>query len=195
MKERISAATARVRALASRLSGGVIVLASVAVVALIGFVAVNALFGGDDEPEQSPQLGVTNVDHAWVPGQASLASYSEYGPIAGTAAELGDARFGALQDALAEIERQRILAEKREQRRLERQLRRERREAKREYRQALREAARERRRQERAIARKKARIKARIERLREKYEVPPGRECDIPEVAKLFDCKTGKPDF
>jgi hypothetical protein len=194
MKERLSAIAAGVRALVSRFSGAVIVIASIAIVGLIGFVAIKAISGGEEE-EPGRETNVANVDHSWIAGQASLVSYPEYGPIAGVAADLGDTRYEALQDALAEIERQRILAAKREQRRLERQLRRERREAKREYREALREAARERRRQERLIAEKKARIKARIERLREKYEVPPGRECEIPVVADTFNCKTGKPDF
>lgn len=194
MKERLSTLAARVQALVQRFSGAVIVLAAVAIVGLVGFVAIKAL-SGEEEKEPSRQTKVANTDHAWIVGQASLASYPEYGPIAGVAADLADARLTAHEEALAEIERQRRLAAKREQRRLERQLRRERREAKREYREALREAARERRRQERAIAREKARIKRKIERLREKYEVPPGRECDIPEVAEVFNCKTGKPDF
>ena len=174
-----------------RTPNAILIGIGVAVVAIAGFLLVEALRGDGDQDEPPTQLAIAGS--SWIEGQPSLATYPGFLAVAVRAEALGRERLDAREDLLAEIERRRRLAEKRARARQRAERRRARREARREYQEALREAARERRRQERLIRERRQEIRERIERLRERNAIEPGEECELEEVQQYFDCEKGYP--
>lgn len=190
-----AAGLARVRAA----KGAIPVVLGVAALAA-GAVFVGSLIGGDGgkkaaKPGKPGLASIAATRSSWVPGQASLVSYEEYGDIAGRAEELGELLLKDRAALLRAIEQARLRAERRAQRRAERRARRqylrERRQARREYRRELREAARERRRAEREAKRECLQAVREAARQRRENAIEPGEECKIPGIREHFDCEKG----
>lgn len=189
-----AAALARVRAA----KGAIPVVLGVAALAA-GAVFAGSLIGGDGGKKEKPgRPGLASIAatrSSWVPGQASLVSFEEYGDIAGRAEALGELLLKDRAALLRAIEQARLRAERRAQRRAERRARRqylrEKRQARREYRRELREAARERRRAEREAKRECLQAVREAARARRENAIEPGEECKIPGIREHFDCEKG----
>lgn len=148
---------------------------------------------GDEGRAQAAPVGIEATRSSWVEGQASLASYDEYEPIGERAAGVAAFFAKAREQLLKAIEAARRAAERAERRKALREYRRAKRAAERAYERALARAERARKRAERKQRRAERRRQRQLERLREKYKVPPGKECTVPEIAEQFDCETGYP--
>lgn len=182
---------ARLRSVAPRLAAGLIAVGAVVLVVLAS--------GGDDGEKSAGEAKqasaardeaefaqVESTDTSWVRGQASLVAYEAYLTIAGRAEELARLYQETRDEEVARQERLAGLARKKAETAARRR-------ALAAYRRALREAARQRRLQQQRLAEQRRRIKEKLARLREKHKVEPGEECQIPEVAAVFDCETGYP--
>lgn len=175
-----------------------LLLGLLAAVAFGIYVGVTKIGGGDGDGRgqdaQAKELGAIETTlSSWVDGQASLASYDEYGPLSKRALALAELFAEKRAELLAAIEKARLRASKAERRKALRAYRRAKRKAEREYKAALARAKAEQERLERKQARLERKRQRELERLREKHKVPPGKECEIPEVREQFDCKTGYP--
>jgi hypothetical protein len=151
-------------------------------------IAVGGCGGGDERPAP-PKLP---AESSWVPGQGSLALSHAYLAIATRAEEQGERR---LADHLRRIElidaRKKAAREKARQDAL-RRYREQRRRALEKYRKALAKAEAERRKRERELARQRAEARRKWQALLRKLAVAKGKECDIPEVQREFDCLSGR---
>jgi hypothetical protein len=183
---------ARLRSALPRVAAGLIAAAA-------DVLAVVLITGGDDgeksddETQQSTAAAgdselatIQTSDSSWVRGQGSLVAYNAYLTVADRAEELARLYQEARDAEVAEQERLARLARDEAEKAARRR-------ALAAYRAALREAARQRKLQAQRLAEQRRRIKEKLARLREKYKVEPGEECQIPEVAAAFDCETGYP--
>ena len=158
--------------------------------ALLVAALVVAGCGGEDPP--APAVGVQAPESSWVSGQGSLRLAPAYLSIAARADADGARRHAAYERRVKLIAARRLAARKAARSEALRRYREQRARALAKYRAALRKAARERERQRRLAEARRREAERRMRELLRKLRVPPGKECDIPEVARQFDCVSGR---
>ena len=156
-------------------------------VAAVVCVAV-AGCGGDEGPAP-PTLP---QESSWAPGQGSLALSQAYLAIATRAYEQGDQRLAEHLRRIELIDARKEAARKKAREDALRRYREQRRRALEKYRRALAKAEAERRKREAELARQRAEARRKWRALLKKLAVAKGKECDIPEVQREFDCLSGR---
>jgi hypothetical protein len=145
--------------------------------------------GGD---EQGPAPPALPADSSWVPGQGALTLSPAYLALASEAGARGEQRLAGYLKALELIDARKKAAREKERRDALRRYRLERARALAKYRKALAKARREQARQQRLLAKQRAEARRRLRELLKKLHVEKGRECEIPEVRRQFDCVSGR---
>jgi hypothetical protein len=159
------------------------------VVLVCAVLALGGCGGGDAGPA-GPSLP---AESSWQPGQGSLRLSAAYLAIASRAEEQGDRRLADHLRRVRLIDARKEAARRKERADALRRYRLARARALAKYRAALAKAERERKRQLALAAKRRREAEARRRALLEKLRVPAGKECSIPEVARLFDCHSGLP--
>lgn len=154
----------------------------------VACVALAGCGGGDERPA-GPALP---ADSSWVPGQGALTRSQAYLAIASKAEARGERLLASHLRRLELIDARRKAAREKKRADALRRYRLERARALAKYRKAVAKAERERARQERLLAKQRAEARRRLRELLEKLHVEKGRECEIPEVQRQFDCVSGR---
>ena len=157
-------------------------------VAVVVCVAVAGCGGGDEGPAP-PKLP---QESSWAPGQGSLALSQAYLAITTRAYEQGDQRLAEHLRRIELIDARKEAARKKAREDALRRYREQRRRALEKYRRALAKAEAERRKREAELARQRAEARRKWRALLKKLAVAKGKECDIPEVQREFDCISGR---
>lgn len=145
--------------------------------------------GGEHAGPAPPALP---PDSSWVPGQGSLTLAPAYLAIASDANARGERRLADYLRRIELIDARKKAERERERREALRRYRLERARALAKYRRAVEKARRERERQERLLAKQRAEARRKLRDLLAKLHVPKGRECELPEVRRQFDCVSGR---
>ena len=157
--------------------------------ALACAVALGAGCGGTSEHLQLP---LKPPDSSWAPGQGSLTLSPAYLAIAQRADLEGDRRAAAYQRMITLLEARKVAARRKARDDALRKYREARARALAKYRAALRKAQLERERQQRLLEARRREQERRLRELLKKLRVPAGQECQVPEVARQFDCVSGR---
>jgi hypothetical protein len=159
---------------------------------LLAAVLACVALGGCGEADEGPAPPKLPPESSWVPGQGSLALSQAYLAIATPAEEQGERRLAEHLRRIELIDARKEAARKKEREDALRRYREQRRRALEKYRRALAKAEAERRRRERELARQRAEARRKWQELLRKLAVPKGKECEIPEVQREFDCLSGR---
>ena len=157
--------------------------------ALACTVAVGVGCGGGETRVQVP---LKPPDSSWVPGQGSLTLSPAYLAIAQRADLEGDRRAAAYQRNITLLEARKREARQKAREDALRKYREARARALAKYRAALRKAQLERERQQRLLEAQRREQERKMRELLKKLRVPAGQECQVPEVARQFDCVSGR---
>ena len=155
-------------------------------------VACAALAGCASGGDGGPAVRALPPDSSWQPGQGSLALAPAYLAIASRAEAQGERRLAGHLRRLELLDARKEAARKKERADALRRYRLARARALARYRVALARAERERERQRRLMEARRREAARRLRELLEKLRVPKGRECDLPEVRRQFDCVSGR---
>ena len=158
-------------------------------VAVVVCVAVAGCGGGDEGGPAAPRMA---PDSSWMPGQGSLALSPAYQAIAMRAEEQGEKRLAEHLRRIELIDARKEAARKKAREEALRRYREQRRRALEKYRRALAKAEAERRKREAELARQRAEARRKWRALLKKLAVAKGKECEIPEVQREFDCLSGR---
>jgi hypothetical protein len=158
------------------------------IAAAVVCLALAGCGGGEDGPPP-PKLA---PESSWVPGQGSLALSQAYLAIAAPAEEEGARRLAEHLRRVELIDARKEAARKKAREDALRRYRLQRARALAKYRAALAKAEAERRKRERELARQRAEARRKWRELLRKLAVAKGKECDIPEVQREFDCISGR---
>jgi hypothetical protein len=172
---------------------GLTIASAVVAVGLVGWGVValaGAVFGGGGD--SGAPINVNPSDSSWVPGQPSLIKTPGYAALAGRAAQLGNQRFAARLQLIAQIAAAKKAAEDRAREKAREEYLRKRAEALRKYAEAQRRAAIIRARQQKAAAIARAKYLAAKRAYEKKLKVNTGAECNDPDVKQQYKCQTGK---
>jgi hypothetical protein len=146
--------------------------------------------GAEGDGPAPPKLP---AESSWQPGQGSLRLSPAYLAIASRAESQGDRRLAAHLRRLEMIDARKEAARRKEREDALRRYRLARARALAKYRAALAKAERERKRQLALMEKRHREAEARRRAMLEKLRVPAGKECELPEVRRLFDCSSGLP--
>jgi hypothetical protein len=151
-----------------------------------------ALAAGCGSSEHPLQLPVKPPDSSWMPGQGSLTLSPAYLAIAQRADLEGDRRAAAYQRTITLLEARKRAARRKAHDDALRRYREARARALAKYRAALRKAQLEKERQQRLLEARRREQERKMRELLKKLRVPAGQECQVPEVARQFDCVSGR---
>ena len=151
-----------------------------------------AVLAGCGSGDDGPAVRSLPPDSSWQPGQGSLALAPAYLAIASRAEAQGERRLAGHLRRLELLDARKEAARKKERADALRRYRLARARALAKYRAALAKAERERERQRRLMEARRREAERRLRELLKKLRVPKGKECELPEVRRQFDCVSGR---
>jgi hypothetical protein len=155
-------------------------------------VALGAAGCGDAQSGTPPAGSLRCAESSWIAGQPALTESAAYLAVAGRAQLLGDRRLADRGRTLDLIDARRVAAAEHARKAQLRRFAERRKIALARYREALRIAARKKRALERQRRQRLAAARREREALLRKLRVPPGQECEVPEIRAQFDCVSGQ---